>query len=415
MSTSPTFPPAQDSCSESQVSEGQGLKRNRWRYQEADSSRDLRIDFMRGIAMAVVIIDHIDIPNLYYLLTHERIGVLTAAEMFIFLSGIIVGIIYSKRIVKDGWKPVARKLFRRGLQLYVVTLCVVILVYLVRFVPLLDSRVLNTYTDTQHNIVYDLYENPSGSRLAFVRDILMLHNGPGQFNIMGLYVVLMFAAPFILWLLVHRRVWLLLLLSGAAYLYNQSNPTRLSAAQFENSFLLLSWQWLFVLGIAAGFYRERLLAFARGKYGRWAIGACFLVFGLLMFYTLNNPWTIVPYDMRLTIIPEDSFNQIYALFFSRLRLGIGRTLNVIVVFVVGCTLLTRYWAVANRFIGWLLLPIGQATLYVFVIHLFFVMLMANIPLFQQGSIEVNTLGVTLVLLTIWLMVRKRFLFRIIPR
>ncbi len=388
---------------------------NGWRYPTLTGGRDLRIDFLRGVAMFMVVVAHIEIPSAYHFFTKERFGVVTSAEAFVLLSGLIIGLIYPGRIVLDGWTKAALKLFRRGAQLYVVSLGVAIGVYLLRFNPLLNASALYTFTDTRTGIVYDLYDSTGGDALSFIRNMLILRYGPGQFNIMGLYVVLMVVTLFVLWALEHRMIILVALISGGIYLYNAANPTRVTIAQFENAFSLLAWQALFIIGILIGYHWENLLGIARGKLGRPLVIIITVAFFVLMFYSLNNPWIDVPRDMRLKFIEEDLFNQIYAHYFSRVWLGMGRILNTLIVFAVFYVLLTHFWKGFNRVAGWFLIPIGQASLYVFVVHLFFLMLMANIPLFQENRIWVNAMGETAVLLAIWFMVRHRVLFKIIPR
>jgi hypothetical protein len=80
-----------------------------------------------------------------------------------------------------------------------------------------------------------------------VRDLLLLRLGPWQFNVMGLYVVLVLVAPLLLAAL--RRAW-------SARAGAELGPVRaerrladpLFGAQFEDPFPLLTWQVLFVTG-----------------------------------------------------------------------------------------------------------------------------------------------------------------------
>jgi hypothetical protein len=59
--------------------------------------------------------------------------------------------------------------------------------------------------------------------------------------------------------------------------------------------------------------------------------------------------------------------------------------------------------------------LGQATLYVFIVHVFLILALANIPALQLGNIWLNTGAYVLVLGLVWTMVKTKFLFRIIPR
>ena len=86
-----------------------------------------------------------------------------------------------------------------------------------------------------------------------------------------------------------------------------------------------------------------------------------------------------------------------------------------VVLVSLYAMLTACWRPLNRSVGWLLVPLGQASLYVFVLHVFFALLAANVPGLGTGRVLSGTVAHALILSWLWLMVRQRFLFRLIPR
>ena len=94
-------------------------------------SRDLRIDWLRGLAMICVIVNHSRISSLLSWFSYERFWVVTAAEVFVVLSGTVLGMVYGRRLVRDGWLVVVRGLGRRALTLYgafvLVTLSVLVI------------------------------------------------------------------------------------------------------------------------------------------------------------------------------------------------------------------------------------------------------------------------------------------------
>ncbi|WP_309076447.1 OpgC domain-containing protein, partial [Paenarthrobacter sp.] len=114
-------------------------------------------------------------------------------------------------------------------------------------------------------------------------------------------------------------------------------------------------------------------------------------------------------------LPEQTFRSIYDGFFERTYLGPGRLLNVLLVIITGYALLSAYWKPIERALGWFLIPIGQATLYVFILHVFLILAAANIPALRQEDIWLNTAAYLVILALLWVMVRTRFLFRVIPR
>src|SRR5215470_5760663 len=83
------------------------------------STRDLRIDWLRGLAMTCVIINHSKLSSLLSWFTYERFWVVTAAEVFVVLSGVVLGMVYGRRLKRDGWRPVVQGLGRRAALLYV--------------------------------------------------------------------------------------------------------------------------------------------------------------------------------------------------------------------------------------------------------------------------------------------------------
>ena len=84
------------------------------------------------------------------------------------------------------------------------------------------------------------------------------------------------------------------------------------------------------------------------------------------------------------------------------------------------TAATYLWVPLRRVLGWLMLPLGQAALYSYIVHFFLILLVYNLtPLFAtlpwEPSEDVFTpvLQIAVVLL-LWVLVRKRVLFGIIP-
>src|SRR5256884_5774640 len=88
-----------------------------WQY-SGDGTRDLRIDWLRGLAMTCVIVNHSKLSSLLSWFSYERFWVVTAAEVFVVLSGVVLGMVYGRRLARDGWPAVVRGLGRRALILY---------------------------------------------------------------------------------------------------------------------------------------------------------------------------------------------------------------------------------------------------------------------------------------------------------
>lgn len=406
---------------------GMSRRSRPWRFPE-EQRRDMRIDLLRGIAITFVVVNHIDLPSLYQLLSQEAIGAVSGAELFVLLSGVVVGMVYRPRMEQDGFGETAGKLLRRAWKLYYTALFVIVSVFLLSRIPGVDATAVTTFTDQGTGSagggaagrVYDLYGNTD---LLFsypvppsvLVELALLRVGPWQFNVIGLYVVLLLVAPLLLWLLRRHLAWAVLALSASLYALNTFHPIRLFPSQFEDAFPLLTWQVLFVGGIVAGYHRRAIVAFFRRPAGRVTLVAAIGLFVGFLLFSWNNPYQANVYDVRLALIPDGSFAAVYENWFTRVDLGPGRLLNVAVVVITLYALLTAFWRPVARAVGWFFIPLGGASLYVFILHVYFAILLSNLPPLQNGWIWLNTLAYTLVLAALWWMVRRQFLFRWVPR
>jgi hypothetical protein len=76
----------------------------------------------------------------------------------------------------------------------------------------------------------------------------------------------------------------------------------------------------------------------------------------------------------------------------------------------------RLWLGFNKLIGWFFIPLGQAALYVYAVHTVLVYyLLASLSVFQDAEGPVLTFSLLALMGLLWLMVKRRFLFSIIPR
>lgn len=389
----------------------------KWHYNPSVDSRDLRIDFMRGFVMLILVTVHINLLSFYNYVSWERFGVVTGAEGFVILSGLILGILYRVRLKDIPFKDTMNKQFNRSFLLYRTSIVVILLVFLMNLLPYVDASSVMTFT-TYGGKVYNLY--PDISMLREYHEIIMaklflLRYGPHQFQILGLYMILLFVSPFILWLLSKQRFGLVLALSWIIYFGSTGYNLRPTGAQFEYAFPVLTWQVLFVHGLVIGYYRHELWNFFHSRKGAITFGFITLLFLAFLFFTYNNPIGQLSDSMKLHFIDPETFKSIYHDFFQKNNLGIGRLVNDFVVLVMFYAILSYMWKPIYRVFGWFFVPIGQVSLYVFVIHIFLSIIITNITLFSSGNIWLNSLGHTLILMTIWFMVKYKVAFNIIPK
>jgi hypothetical protein len=390
-----------------------------WRYSDAHDERDLRIDFIRGMVMLVLIIVHIELFSVYNFLVWERIGVVSGGEGFVILSGYITGFVSRRRIEESGWKPAAWKLFTRAAQLWRVNVFAICLVALLSLIPKVNWSSLTTFTDRGSNQTYDLFPAPDASVGTWLVDIALLRIGSHELQILGLYVCLLVIAPLVLKALSSGRTPIVLLLSWLVYAVNTFYPSNPTGSQFENGFPLLTWQLLFVHGLAIGYHRTRVWHFMSGQYGKFILAIAAVLSFCFLIWAQNTPNPLVPAYARLSLIPADVYRTVYNRFMQKNTLGVLRLVDYACVLIVGYAILTRFWYPIWRALGWFFIPLGQATLYVFIMHIYVVAAIDNALPFGfpagQPHLWINTAGHTVGLAALWLMVRHRVLFRWIPR
>src|ERR1051325_10565594 len=220
------------------------------------NTRDLKIDFLRGLAMACVIVDHSKRASLLSWFSYQRFWVVTAAEVFVVLSGVVLGMVYGPRLARDGLRFVVVRLGRRALTLYLAFIGVT-LSLLVLSLAHIDISAVAAWDENATAWFLD----PRSMNAQNWRDLVLLHHGPWAFEIVGLYVWLVLAAVPCL-IALHRIGWRpLLALSWAVYFAYRLAPIQLTASEFEAVFPILAWQLLFVHGITIGYHREDIAAY----------------------------------------------------------------------------------------------------------------------------------------------------------
>jgi hypothetical protein len=343
------------------------------RWQHAfEGKRDLRIDWLRGLAMTCVIIDHSKMSSLLSWFSYQRFWIVTAAEVFVVLSGVVLGTVYGQKLVRGGWPVVVRGLGRRALTLYIafvaVTLCVLAL-------SLAGVDVSSVAAWDEGPAAWFL--DPRTMDAAAWRDLALMRYGPWPFEIVGLYVWLVAAA--VPCLLALRFVgWrLLLAASWSLYVWYRIAPHPLTSAEFESVFPILAWQLLFVHGIAIGYHRERVSAFVAGcsrvvPFVVAGASAAFIVFALC------NPWMDGPSWLRWSVVSPERFTSVYDHYFTLSDLGIGRLVNLAVSLPIGYVLLTWGWTIA-RPLGIIFVPLGQQSLGAFMLHVYAILLLERMP------------------------------------
>ncbi len=347
----------------------------------ATPRRDLRIDWLRGLAMTCVIINHSKMSSLLSWFSYERFWVVTAAEVFVVLSGVVLGMVYGRRLARDGWLAVARGLTRRALILYVSFIAVTVSLLMIS-VTGVDVQSLAGGVDP----LSDWVTNPRGMDIAAWRDLALMRSGPWPFDIVGLYVWLVAAAVPCLLALQFAGWRPVLAVSWALYLAYRIAPHPLTSAEFEDVFPIPAWQLLFVHGVVIGYYRDRVSAFVQARPTALPIGGAIATAAFLVF-ALCNPWSAGPSWLHWHVISPDRFSDLYSRYFGLSNLGAGRLLNLAVALPLGYGVLTWCWKAASR-LAIVFVTLGQQSLSAFVLHVYALVILQHLP--RPNNLWLNT-------------------------
>lgn len=242
------------------------------------AGRDHRIDFVRGLALAMIFINHLP-GNWLENWTSRNFGFSDASEIFVLLAGYAAALGFHESMMRGDMRAIAKRATWRAGELYMAHLITTLLAATL-FVAFLKS--------TGRPDAFDLIgitpvlDNPLRNIGAIAAGGLQL----SYFNILPMYVVLLLALPLMLWLAARD---LRLLAAASAVCYGATNLFGASLPSCQDCeawfFNPLAWQALFVCGLMFGLARSRELRIA---YHPLAYAAALTYVGFAAVWTYGN-------------------------------------------------------------------------------------------------------------------------------
>ncbi len=325
---------------------------NRWLYH--GTKRDLRYDFMRGCAVIAMTVDHIGgEQSLLYFLTGANTFFVSAAEVFVFLSGLVFGIVEVSLIVRQGIDAALTKALRRVGVLYAFTTGLTVAFALVSAAFQLKWAP----------------KIPPGGALEWLVSILTLHRAFYLTDVLLLYVLLILVSAPVLLLLEHNYTRFVLAGSWGLWALWQWSP-QFAAFPWPIAdnpvFNFPAWQLLFINGLVIGFHRKGIGTHLNRRISVWGMliisGGLFV--GLLALHVSN----LAP----LVFLTGASRDTLRAYLFDKDHTQIGRVIAFAIFMSFAFCLLTVVWQPLERALGWLILPLGSHALGAYITHLFVV-------------------------------------------
>lgn len=367
--------------------------------------RDYRLDFLRGLAVLVMVVDHVAGPSPLHVLTGGNRFFVSAAEGFVFISGFLVGIVYGAKVRRHGWPLAARQALGRAFTLYAVS------VWLTLAAAFFSSAfALGSAPDPQQTTIG-----------RFLLEIMTFQRAYYLVDVMQLYTLLLAVTPPALWLL-HRGhwrwllapsfgMWLAFQLSGGEFHVPwpiQDNPV----------FEFATWQLLFFGAMALGYERvaaqrvwTRFTQPLRARLpGGWLSPLAVLV-GIMIW--LNMTDGAILRDIGLVTDSAAALD----VWFDKTRLPPLRLLAAAIVFAFAWSAVNRFWGFLTRISGWLLLPIGTRALNAYVTHVLIVAIIGAVMVNPTAATRhviqlgfsvpaLNLVSQVLALLAVWIIARS---------
>ena len=335
------------------------------------------LDALRGLFLVWMTLTHL--PTRFSDFVNQPFGYVSSAEGFVFMSALLIGRLYIRKLMEDP-VDVWSRLWKRSFKIYAYHMFLLAFAFTIA-----ASWAVHHHRAAITNLL-NFYLNHPGTAIA--GSIFLIYSPP-LLDILPMYVMFLFLTPLFLsaavrfgWRIViaaSALTWLLAQFSLRDIVHNWVvHVTHLQIPlQETGAFNLFAWQTVWIVGLWLG---------ARSAQGnvplkfvpRWgiALGAAVCIF----FVGVRHGW----FGPRLT-------EQALGLLLDKWQIGPLRVLNI------GAFLVVFYWlrkyvkiAVARE----PFLTLGKASLQVFCAHLLFVF--AGLALLY-GEMEHLT-GITAILL-----------------
>lgn len=367
--------------------------------QKIPGKRLVSFDLLRGFFILVIIIDHLQRwPGILDWITGQGRLWVSAAEGFILISGIMIGLI---RGYKDSSLPlitVSKKLWSRAFILYIWSIVTSTVIFALTIYWKADYTPFPPGTDSINNP-----ENFLGA----VEQFINLSAVFGWANFLVLYAVFLAFSPLAI-LLLRKGQWLVLLCTSVFIWF-------LGLGR-ENMFL--SWQLLFFGGAIAGYYYHDLnIKWSTIKHRRTIkkIVIYLSILFLAISAAITFGWRFI--ESSVSPVSKEDFLQFRLYldpFFDKIELYPPRLLVTGVVFLGLFFIFTSYQKEIYKLFGWLLLPFGRHSLFVYILQSIIVVMVAGF-LPKTTNILINFIITIMTIAFIWLLTTKaKWLHKIIP-
>jgi hypothetical protein len=323
------------------------------------SKRILAFDLIRGFFLLVIMVDHVELyPNFLDFFTGKGRLWVSAAEGFFFLSGLLIGMIYRRRLTL-GMKFIIRKMWTRAAELYVAGVSLTFL-----FLAWVEF--------THHSPIKDTLPSPFPWHHYIIESLLMRFTY-GWADFLVRFAILMIFAPLVFYVVSKGKWWLALVgIIGVWFFRGQS--------------FSLAWQLIFNLGIITGFHWQQIENWFRGLRQRQrrnikrgmatTAGLTFVAsyFSVYLLSLLNHLWGdgLLPQWLQHITFTWDRLNYDVWVYADKWTMGPLRVVLFAAWFPVLYWLVRKYEKPISLYSRGILEMLGRNSLFVYIVHSFIV-------------------------------------------
>ena len=290
------------------------------------------IDGLRGFFLVFMLVNHLVFAGGYWMqnINHNKLAFVEDAQGFVFLSGLMIGLVYGRKMLKLGYAEGRAQVWRRAFQLYRYAMGIVVAVLIAR-------ALLPGAPQAWGNWLGHTSLTGEPLRLAAIAAFLFQ---PTVMDILPQYVLYMLVAPPLLrWCLDGRVVpvatasvilWIAGQLAMQRFVTDPLGQwvTASDGQGLRASFNLLGWQLVFFSGMIAGALTaagrvdwQRVFRADHATPAKVALAIClfFAPLRLLSAYGMLPQWLIEKIDL-LGI--RGDFGPIYLINFVAATVGL---------------------------------------------------------------------------------------------
>ena len=363
------------------------MKAPKWRYLPVLSNRDLRLDFLRGYFVIMMTVDHM---KTYSSWTRPFVWGnqlwFNAATGFVLISGVVFGMQYRKRIKDNGWHWAVSRVGNRSLKLYLI-------VVVGQIVLATGDFFLRISRGRPSGVPFDYRDLIEGA-------IFQVHYKHISFDLLPLYALLLLWGLGAVYLL-ENGSWKFVF-AGSFFLWYAWHLQHESFRVFIINFRFAVWQFLFVIGILGGYYRQQLSLWRRRIPVPNAL--LLLITALPLIITFSMKYWDAHFDWYAA---PDWFSYLNGLMVYD-TLTFARVVAIVWFFVVVYEAVNLFWRPLNTLLGWLVLPLGQNALLAYILQGVLNYVILRLPGYPFKGIGSTWMGVVHVMavLIVWAVTKR---------